>query len=127
MPPLHLPGPVRPLRLGSGFLLCAVLAMILFSFGLRSAAAGVGIGFSLYVLNIFFLYETARGLLARADSGGPRMITAASSIGRLLFLGIVLTSVSLFLGRFALLGACGGLFLSQVNLHLQMGRPKGAI
>jgi len=78
-------------------------------------------------LNIFFLYEAARGLLDRADSGGPRFLAAASNVGRLLFLGVVLSSVFLFLGRDALLGACGGLFLSQVNLHFQGRRPKGAI
>jgi len=127
MPRLLLSEPVSLLRLGSGFFVCAVVAAILFAFGQRLAAAGVGVGFVLYALNLFFLYETARGLLTRADSGGPRFLAAASSVGRLLFLGIMLTFVFLFLGRAALLGACGGLFLSQVNLHLQRRQPKGAI
>jgi len=78
-------------------------------------------------VNLFFLYETARGLLERADSGGPRFLAAAASGGRLLFLGVVLSAVFLFLGRGALLGGCGGLFLSQVNLHFQGRLPKGEI
>jgi len=127
MPRLLLSELFRLLRLGSGIFLCAVAAGILIAFGRPMAAAGVGIGFALYAINLFFLYEAARGLLSRADSGGPRFLAAASSVGRLLFLGMILTLVFLFLGRAALIGACGGLFLLQVNLHLQRRQPKGAI
>ena len=127
MPRVFLPSPFKLLRIGSGFSLCAGTAGILVGLGLPLAAAGVGIGFGLYAVNLFFLYETARGLLERADSGGPRFLAAAASGGRLLFLGVVLSAVFLFLGRGALLGGCGGLFLSQVNLHFQGRLPKGEI
>jgi len=124
---LLFPEPLGTLRLGSGFFLSAIVAGILVAVGRPMGAAGVGIGFTLYAINVFFLYETARSLLSRSDPGGPRFLAAASSVGRLLFLGTVLTLVFFLLGREALIGGCGGLFLSQVNLHLQRGRPEGAI
>jgi len=75
MPRVFLPSPFKLLRIGSGFSLCAGTAGILVGLGLPLAAAGVGIGFGLYAVNLFFLYETARGPSPRSGRGRDRIRT----------------------------------------------------
>jgi hypothetical protein len=117
------PGVLKPLRIGSGLLLCAAGALALVLLGRSGAAAGVGIGFGLYVLNVLLMAEIARSLL----DAGPRRIriaTVLSSVGRLSLLGVGLAAVATLLGRETVLGACGGLLAAQVNLHAWGSRGK---
>jgi small-conductance mechanosensitive channel len=90
-----------------------VLAMI----GKAMAAWGVIMGVALFALNILLLREIARTLLHRKERG-VKIATALSSSGRLLLLGIALAAIATGLGRDAVLGACGGLLIAQVNLHV---------
>jgi hypothetical protein len=117
------PGVLKPLRIGSGLLLCAAGALVLVLLGRSGAAVGVGIGFGLYVLNVVLMAEIARSLL----DAGPRRIriaTGLSSVGRLSLLGVALAAVAVLLGRETVLGACGGLLVAQVNLHAWGSRGK---
>jgi hypothetical protein len=106
------------LRIGVTFLLCAGGALVLGLAGRPLAAAGVGIGFVLHVANLLLMAETARSLVESGSHQRIRFVTGLSSVGRLLFLGVVLSVVAIFLGREMLLGACGGLLAAQVNLHV---------
>jgi hypothetical protein len=92
--------------------------VILLLLGYRWAAAGVGMGFILYAVNGFFLYETGRSLLTGGSAKTVRWVAAGSSAGRLLLLGMSLGAIGVFLGREAVLGAGGGLLVSQLNLRL---------
>jgi len=87
------------------------------------AALGVGLGIALFGMNLLLLREVARALL-RQERRGVKMAAALSSSGRLLLLGILLAAISLGLGRDAVLGACGGLLIAQVNLHVLRPREK---
>ena len=117
---IHTSEAFRALRIGSALLLCAAASGLLWVFGRPSAAAGVGIGFALFAGNVLLLFEIGRTLLG--GRRGAKAGVALSAIGRLMLLGILLAAVGLFLGRSAVLGACGGLLLSQVNLHFPIRR-----
>ena len=114
------PGPFRLLRVPSALGLCLLAAVILLALGYRWAAVGVGIGFGLYAVNGFFLYETGRSLLSGGSAKTVRWVAAGSSAGRLLLLGMSLGAVGFFLGREAVLGAGGGLLVSQLNLRFPL-------
>jgi len=115
------------LRLRSAFFLCLFLAGLLAALRRPSEAVGVGIGFALFLANACLLYEIGRSLLAGGDRRTARLAAAVSGPVRLLLLGLALAGVALVGGRTAALGACGGLFLAQVNLHIPGRRRKGAI
>lgn len=121
MPFLRTSEPLRALRIGSAFLLCGLVAVILVILGQSAAAGGAMIGFVLFAVNAWFLVETGRALLG-GERRGARAVVAVSAIGRFLLVGLALGAVFVFLGRPAGLGACGGLFLSQVNLHFPIRR-----
>jgi len=112
---------LRELRIGSGFLLCGILALALVVAGRSGVAGGVMVGFALFAGNVLLLLEAGRALLGGARRG-VRAAVVASTLGRFLLVGLVLAAVFVFLGRPAGLGACGGLFLAQVNLHLPIRR-----
>ncbi len=119
-----LPTVFRDLRIVSAFAVCLAAVALLLGFGRPAAALGVGIGFCLYLGNVLFLYETARSLIGASSGRRGGILSALSSVGRLLLLAAVLSGVGMLLGEEALLGACGGLFASQVNLHLPRSRAK---
>jgi|LZCG01.1.fsa_nt_gb hypothetical protein len=104
-------------RLPSALLLCSATAFLSALLGLTEAPVGMGIGYSLFVLNAFFLYEGGRSLLSTDSSGKGRMIAILASLGRMAFLAVALAFVAR-MGTQVLLFACGGLLLGQVNLHL---------
>ncbi|MFC2082971.1 hypothetical protein ACFLSG_02915 [Candidatus Bipolaricaulota bacterium] len=81
-------------------------------------AGGIALGLLLYATNILLMMEIGRSLLRRDESGRPKMMAALSSTGRLLFLAIALALIAVFLGQNVVLGACGGLLMAQVNLHV---------
>jgi len=110
----------QTLRLPSAAGLCCAIAIVLLAVGQPTAAAGVAIGYGLFVLNAVFLWEAGRSLMSSARARGGGVLAGLSSSVRLLLLGVCLAGVFIGLGRAAGLGACGGLFLSQVNLH----RPR---
>jgi hypothetical protein len=116
--PSIVPGALKPLRIGSGLLLCSCGALILALVGRPYAAVGVAMGFALYLVNLLLMAETARSLLETGTRQRIGIVTGLSSVGRLLFLGVVLAVVAIFLGRETVLGACGGLLIAQVNLHV---------
>ena len=120
MIPPRLPAPLRALRLGRALLLSGALAVLLLVCRQNAAAGGALMGFALFAGNALLLYESGRVLLASASGSprGGRATAAASTASRLLFLGFCLAGVFFFLGRSTGLGACGGLLVSQVNLHL---------
>jgi hypothetical protein len=113
-----IPGLLKPLRIGVTFLLCAGGAGILLLLGRPLSAAGVGLGFALHVTNLLFMAETARALVESGTRQRVAVATGLSSAGRLLLLGVILAVIGIFLGREMLLGACGGLLVAQVNLHV---------
>lgn len=78
------------------------------------------LGLVLFATNGFLLVETGRALIGREES--PRAAIALSAVGRILLLGGALAAVFLLIGRPAGLGACGGVLVSQVNLHLPIRR-----
>ena len=104
-------------RLKSTLLLCSATAFFCALFGLETAPIGMGIGYILFVLNVFFLYEGGRSLLGTDRSKKGRTIAALSSLGRILFLMVALVFVAR-MGTQILLFAGGGLLLGQLNLHL---------
>jgi hypothetical protein len=110
----------RALRIGSALFSCAAIAIVLLVFRQWAAAGGVMIGCLLYVGNSLLLVEIGRALLA--GSRGARTAAAFSAVGRFILLGLALAAAFLFLGREAGIGACGGLFVSQVNLHRPIRR-----
>jgi hypothetical protein len=121
MPSFRLSEPLKALRIGSGFLFCGVIALVVFALGYRAAAGGVMIGHVLYTANALLLVEVGRAFLGaegRGSGRGGRTAVGVSAVGRFLFLGVLLAAVFVFLGRSAGIGACGGLLVSQVNLHL---------
>ena len=104
-------------RLRSTLLLCSATAFFCALFGLGAAPIGMGIGYALFVLNAFFLYEGGRSLLSAGSGFKGRAIAALSSLGRTLFLMVALAFVAR-MGTQVLLFAGGGLLLGQLNLHL---------
>lgn len=119
------PGAGRLLAPGLPLLLCAVLAALLAAFGKTSAALGVGLGFVLFLANTYLLAATLRSLVARDASHASAVLAAASSVARLLLLGVALAALVLFVGREVFLGAGGGLALSQISLLLRRFGSKG--
>lgn len=117
-------GAFRDLRLGWAFLLCAALALGLSGFGRTGAAAGVGLGYGLFLLNLLLLRETARSLLDGASERRVRLIVGLSAGGRLVLLAVGLSAIGVLFSRETLLGACGGLLVAQVNLHVWAGSRK---
>jgi hypothetical protein len=110
-------------RWRSAVLLTLVLSLVLLAFQSSRAALGAVIGFGLYAANLFLIAEIARGL---TREGGPiaRRMVAVSAVGRLLLLTVALAALGLSWGREMLLGACGGLLLAQINLHV-VGAREG--
>ena len=117
---MHLSGMFGALRIGSASLICGTVALILWAVGYVPAAGGMMIGSALYAGNAFLLVETGRSLLLGGRSG--RVSATVSAAGRILLLGVLLAAIFLFLGKPVGLGACGGLFISQVNLALPIRR-----
>jgi hypothetical protein len=113
--------PFRALRIGSAFLFCALISIVLLVVGQHVVAGGLMLGFAFYAANAFLLVETGRALLTSGQRGG-RGAVVASAIGRIALLGVLLAGVFLIMGKMAGIGACGGLLVSQVNLHLPMRR-----
>lgn len=81
-------------------------------------AGGVALGLALYAANLLLIMEIGRSLLRDKAARRPKPLAAISSVGRLFFLAVALSVIALFLGRHVLLGACGGLLIAQVNLHV---------
>jgi len=119
--------PIELFRLRRSGLLALVAIVVLLSFGVYLAALGVVIGVALFAANLFLLYEAGHSLMSASSRGAGRALAAGSSIARFLMMGVVLWLVVTFLGREALIGACGGLFLSQVNLHFPLRRVEGVV
>ncbi len=118
---------LRRFRLGRSFLLAAVLALVVGLLGYPWAALGVWIGVALFVGNLVLLHEIARSTLGAGSRRIGRSMAIGSSLGRLLLLGVLLALVGICVGREALLGACGGLLLTQVNLNLPARRSTEAV
>ena len=107
-----------PFRLRSTILLIVIAAIVLAGFRRFDAAGGVGLGFLLYAVNLLLMMEIGRSLLRRDNARHPKPLAAVSSAGRMLFLAIALSLIAVLLGRSVVLGACGGLLIAQVNLHI---------
>ncbi len=105
----------------------SILALVAGLLGYPLAALGLWIGVALYIGNLLLLHEIARSLLAAGSRRTGRSMAIGSSLGRMLLMGVLLALVGLTLGREALLGACGGLLITQVNLHLPLGRSTEAV
>jgi hypothetical protein len=118
---------IRQFRLGRSTVIAAVLALVVGLLGYPWAALGVWIGVALFVGNLLLLHEIARSLVAAQGRRGWRSAAVGSSLGRFLLLGLLLALVGIFLGREALLGACGGLLIAQVNLTFPAGRSTEAV
>ena len=93
--------------------------------GRTSAAAGVGLGLLLFLVNTFFLYITLQWLVARDAPRGASALAAASSVARLLLLGLALGAIAVALGAEAFFGAGGGLLTAQISLLLRRSGSKG--
>jgi hypothetical protein len=106
-----------PFRWRSTLLLIGVVSGALAIFGRYEAAGGVLLGLSLYAFNLLLIREIGRSLLSH-EEGRIRALVALSTAGRLFLLAIALAAVAWWLGRATVLGACGGLLLAQVNLHV---------
>ena len=119
--------PIEVFRLGRSGLLILTGITLLLVFGHIFAAIGMVIGTALFVANLFLLYEAGRSLLSASSRGAGKALAAGSSLGRFLMMGVGLWLVFAFLGRESLLGACGGLFLSQVSLHFPLRRVEGVV
>jgi hypothetical protein len=118
---------IRRFRLGRSFLMAAVLALVVGLLGHPWAALGLWVGVALFVGNLLLLHEVARSLIGVGSRRGGRSMAFGSSLGRLLLLGVLLALVGVYLGREALLGACGGLLITQVNLNLSSRRSTEAV
>jgi len=119
--------PIALFRLRRSGFFALVAIVILLSFGRYFAALGIVIGVALFVANLFLLYEAGRSLLSSSSRGAGQALAAGSSIARFLMMGVGLWLVFTFLGREALIGTCGGLFLSQVSLHYPLRRVEGVV
>lgn len=114
-----------PFRWRSAILLIGIVGCLLAVFRQPRAAGGLFLGFLLYATNLFLMIEIGRSLLRRSDSSRPKVLAAFSSSGRLLFLGMALSLIAIFLGRDVVLGACGGFLIAQVNLLVPKYVRKG--
>ena len=107
-----------PFRLRSTSLLALVAVIVLVGFRRFGAAGGIVLGLSLYAANLLLIIEIGRSLLRRDGVRRPKPLAAVSSAGRMLFLAIALSLIAVLLGPNVVLGACGGLLIAQVNLHV---------
>lgn len=127
MTPHSLRRSIRRFRLGRSTLIAAILALVVGLLGYPWAALGVWIGVALFVGNLLLLHEIARSMLKAQTRRAGNVMAIGSSIGRFLVLGAALALVGVTLGREALLGACGGLLVAQVNLSLPAKRSTEAV
>ncbi len=127
MTPPSLRREIRAFRLGRSGLIAAGLALALALLGYPGAACGVWIGVALFIGNLVLLHEVARSLLGARSRRTGRSMAFGSSLGRFLLLGVMLALVGVYLGREVLLGACGGLLITQVNLSLPARRSTEAV
>ncbi len=118
---------IRQFRLGRSTLGAAVLSLILGLLGHGGAVLGLWIGVSFYIANLFLLHEAARSLITARSRRTGRSMAIGASVGRLLLLGVLLSFVGIYLGRETLLGACGGLLITQVALSLPRPRISEAM
>ena len=118
---------IRRFRLGRSTLISAVLALVVGLLGYPWAALGVWIGVALFVGNLLLLHEITRSMVTAQSRRMWRLMLVGSSLGRFLVLGVVLALVGVTLGRETLLGACGGLLVTQVNLNLPTRRSTEAV
>ena len=118
---------IRRFRLGRSTLIAAALALVVGLLGYPWAALGVWIGVALFTVNLLLLHEIAKTLLNAGSRRTGRSMAIGSSFGRLLLLGVLLALVGVYAGREALLGACGGLLVAQVNLHFPSGWSTEAV
>ncbi|MDD5263378.1 MAG: hypothetical protein PHU43_00895 [Candidatus Bipolaricaulis sp.] len=110
---------------GFAVLVCGVLAGVLAALGRTSAAVGVGLGLLLFLINTFFLYATLQSLVGRGSPHGAPFLAAASSVARLLLLGVALGGIAAFLGSETFLGAGGGLVAAQISFLLRRSGSEG--
>lgn len=118
---------IRRFRLGRSTLIAAVLALVVGLLGYPWAALGVWIGVALFVGNLLLLHEITRSMVTAQSRRVWRLMAVGSSLGRFLVLGVALALVGVALGRETLLGACGGLLVTQVNLNLPSRRSTEAV
>jgi len=110
--------PLSLLRVPSAIALCSLVSLVLVVAGQPQAALGVALGWGLYVANGLLMYEIGRSLIhSRHGERRVKGLAFLSFSGRLGMLFVALALVAVGLGRAAVLGACVGLFLAQVNLH----------
>jgi len=107
-----------PFRWRSAGLLIGIAISGLLIFRQYRVAGGVALGLALYAANLLLIMEIGRSLLRDKGTRRPKPLAALSSAGRLIFLAIALALTATFLGRDVVLGACGGLLIAQVNLHV---------
>ena len=114
-----------PFRWRSTIVLTMAAVIALVAFRQYHVAGGIALGLLLYAGNLFLMMEIGRSLLRRGETSRPKPLAALSSTGRLLFLAVALSLIAVFLGREVLLGACGGILIAQVNLHIpRLGRKR---
>jgi len=118
---------IRDFRLDRSIPIAAAASLALGLLGRPRAALGVWIGIALFAGNVWLLHELARSLVEGRSARAARGMAIGSSVGRLLFLGVALSLVGTYLGREALLGACGALFVAQVHLTVLTGRSREAV
>lgn len=121
----RLPGAAGALRLGGSFLLCGAGAVALLAFGRTAAALGVGLGFALHLANALALYWILASLVGAGEPKRASVAAAASSVGRLVLLGLALWMIASHLGREAFFGAGGGLLAAQISLFIRGSDAKG--
>ncbi|MEN6369628.1 MAG: hypothetical protein ABFD77_08035 [Thermotogota bacterium] len=123
--PRRISGAGRILAPCRAVLVCAILAGVLAALGRTSAAAGVGLGLLLFLLNTFFLVATLQSLVVRDATRGASTLAAVSSAARLLLLGVALALIAVVLGSEAFLGAGGGLVAAQISFLLRRFGSEG--
>jgi hypothetical protein len=107
-----------PFRWRSTGLLVGIAITVLSILRQYRAAGGIALGLMLYAANLLLIMEIGRSLLRERGTRRPKPLAALSSAGRLFFLAMALSLIAIFLGRDVVLGACGGLLIAQVNLHV---------
>ena len=107
-----------PFRWRSTGFLIGITIVVLWLFRQPLIAGGVALGLALYATNLLLIMEIGRSLLRSSGARKPKPLASLSSAGRLFFLAIALSLIAVFLGRDVVLGACGGLLIAQVNLHV---------
>jgi len=114
---------IHVFRLRGLVIATAAVGIALILAGQGGYALGVTLGTGLFVLNALFLYEGGRSLLRSPAGSKVRVIAAASSAGRLLFLGMALAFAAQ-LGRAVLIGSCVAILAAQLHLHLPIIRRR---